>query len=232
MTVLLLGIDTATAVGSLALVRVGAVLGRRTIAASATHSAELGPALDGLLEECDARLDEVGAIGVGRGPGSYTGLRVGIAFAKGLEFGLRVPLIGVPSFEAIAFACRDLAAESTICALVDAKMGGIYAGLYRLRGEAVDVVREPWVSPADEFVLEADGPVVFAGPDEMVMTKLGASFEGAPFQQAYPDAAYTARRAGELLAQQPADERFASIEPFYLRPSFAELTRESKKKEK
>ncbi len=247
MTMLLLGVDTATTVGSLALARGGEVLGAKTIVEdaarrSAEHSAELGPALDSLLERCGVSLNDLTGIGVGLGPGSYTGLRVGIAFAKGLEFGLGVPLVGVPSFEAIAYACRDFG--GTICALVDARMGGIYAGLFRVRaglfrvraglfrtrGEGVEVVREPWVSKVGEFVLEVEGPLLFAGPDAAVMEKLGALFKGADFREAYPDAAYTALRAEALLAGRKETQRFATIEPYYLRPSFAELMDQKKKK--
>jgi len=233
MTMLSLGIDTATTVGSLALARDGRVLGRETILEDAEHSAELGPALDRLLEQSDATLGQVGAIGVGLGPGSYTGLRVGVAFAKGLEFGLRVPLAGVPSFEAMAArvtrdACNGFA--GTICALVDARMGGIYAGLYRVQANAVTVVREPWVSIEGEFALDVEGPLLFAGPHEAVMRKLGAGFEQAAFRQVQPDAAYTALRAAELVAQAPPSEPFAAIEPYYLRPSFAELSEQQKKR--
>jgi tRNA threonylcarbamoyladenosine biosynthesis protein TsaB len=218
---LTLGVDTATRLGALALARDGAVLGVETIVEDVEHSAELGPALDRLLERCGAKLDELDGIGVGLGPGSYTGLRVGVAFAKGLEFGLRVPLVGVPSFEAIAYACRGY--EGTICALVDARMGGIYAGLYRARGDAVEVVREPWVSKEGGFTLDVEGPLLFIGPDEAVMTKLGARFDKAVFRQAHPDASYTALRAAQLLVGAPPGARFADIEPYYLRPSFAEL---------
>lgn len=230
MTMLSLGIDTATTVGSLALAHDGHVLGRETIVEDAEHSAELGPAVDRLLEQGGAAFKDLGAIGVGRGPGSYTGLRVGVAFAKGLEFGLRVPLVGVPSFEAIASRVTRDDFEGTICALVDARMGGIYAGLYRVEGSTVVVVREPWVSMEGEFALDVDGPVLFAGPDEAVMHKLGAGFEHAAFRQAYPDAGYTALRAAELVEQTPPDEPFATIEPYYLRPSFAELSDQQKKK--
>lgn len=235
---LALGIDTATRLGSLALARDGAVLGVETIVedaarGSAEHSAELGPALDRLLERCGARLDELGGLGVGLGPGSYTGLRVGVAFAKGLEFGLRVPLVGVPSFEAMAArvtrdACRGF--EGTICTLVDARMGAIYAGLYKATTDAVQVVREPWVSKEGEFVLDVEGPLLFAGPDDAVMAKLGARFDKAPFRQAYPDARYTALRAAQLLTTAQPRERFANIEPYYLRPSFAELSAQRDRK--
>jgi len=230
---LALGIDTATKLGSLALARDGAVLGVETIVEDAEHSAELGPALDRLLERCGAKLDDVGGLGVGLGPGSYTGLRVGVAFAKGLEFGLRVPLVGVPSFEAMAArVTRDVCCgfEGAICTLVDARMGGIYAGLYRATSDAVHVVREPWVSKEGEFGLEVEEPLLFAGPDEAVMQKLGARFGTAAFRQACPDASYTALRAAQLVEGAPPGERFATIEPYYLRPSFAELSAQQKQK--
>ena len=227
-TMIQLGIDTATAVGSLALAGKGEVLGTETILVDAEHSAELGPALDTLLERCGVELRDVEGIGVGLGPGSYTGLRVGVAFAKGLEFGLGVPLVGVPSFEAVAYACRDF--EGTICALVDARMGGIYAGLYRSTSGRVEVVRAPWVTKTGEFAVEVGGPLLFVGPNKAVIEKLGGAFEGAEFREAYPDAGYTALRAVEVLGERETTERFARLEPYYLRPSFAELAKQQKQK--
>jgi len=228
MTTRTLGIDTATVTGSLALARDGEVLGIEAIHEDVEHSAELSAALDRLLARCGAGLDEVDGLGVGLGPGSYTGLRVGIAFAKGLEFGLRVPLVGVPSFEAMAYACRGY--DGTVCTLVDARMGGVFAGLYTLKGGRIEVLREPWVSKADEFAAATEGPLLFAGPSATVMQKLGPAFEGAEFREAWPDAAYTALRAAELLAVRPASEAFSTIEPYYLRPSFAELAKQQKEK--
>lgn len=231
---LTLGIDTATAVGSLAVARDGRVLGTETISSDAEHSAALSPALERLLERCEVSLKELDGIGVGLGPGSYTGLRVGIAFAKGLEFGLEVPLVGVPSLEAMAYTCGDFDDRhpgGTICALVDAKMGGIYAGLYRASGDEVAVVREPWVSRAEAFAVAVEGPLLFVGPDEAVIGKLGAAFENAEFREAHPDAAYAALRAACLLGRGKRTERFATIHPYYLRPSFAELTKQQRQEE-
>ncbi|MFB6214322.1 MAG: tRNA (adenosine(37)-N6)-threonylcarbamoyltransferase complex dimerization subunit type 1 TsaB, partial [Candidatus Bipolaricaulia bacterium] len=93
---LTLGFDTATDVGTIGLIDGEEVIGEFTFGADESQSERLLSSIDLLLEESDLDISDVGKIGVSRGPGSFTGLRIGISTAKGLAHGLEIPLVGVP----------------------------------------------------------------------------------------------------------------------------------------
>jgi len=98
----ILGIETSTETGSLALLEGGETRARAEIDTHERHSARIIPILDRLLAEAGWTVDELEAVGAGLGPGSFTGIRVGLAVARGLSFALKIPLKGVSSFEALA----------------------------------------------------------------------------------------------------------------------------------
>ena len=111
---MLLAIDTSTARLGLALYDGTQVLGELTWTSSARHTQELAPALSGLLERVGVTMDAIHALGVAVGPGSFTSLRVGLAFVKGLALARHLPLIGIPTLDVVAasvpLADRKLAA--------------------------------------------------------------------------------------------------------------------------
>ncbi|MGH7948630.1 MAG: tRNA (adenosine(37)-N6)-threonylcarbamoyltransferase complex dimerization subunit type 1 TsaB, partial [Candidatus Binataceae bacterium] len=117
-----LGIDTSSPIARLALVadgRVAACVSRRT----RSHAAELADAVAELLGSSDLGFTDLGAVAVAIGPGSFTGLRIGISYAKGLAVASGCALVGVPSLDCIALAARASpgGGESLICAVVDAR---------------------------------------------------------------------------------------------------------------
>jgi len=126
-----LGIDTSTRTGVLALVQDDRLLLEDTIDAKLNHSARLLPTLESALEKAGLSLAKLDCIGVGVGPGSLTGVRVAIAFGKGLVFAIRKPLVGICSLEAIAYRRKDY--PGTMSVVVDAKMGGYYHAAYRFQ---------------------------------------------------------------------------------------------------
>jgi tRNA threonylcarbamoyladenosine biosynthesis protein TsaB len=126
---------------------------RGTLATRATrlerdHAARFVPELEALLAEAGTTRDRLGAITVGVGPGSYTGLRVGIAAARGLALGLGLPLGGVDSLALIAWGA--LAPGETGVAALDARRGNVYAGLYRRDDGGLVTLAEPAKLPRDE----------------------------------------------------------------------------------
>lgn len=174
-----LGIDTATAWLSLALWSAAEqrVIAERELLAERRHAELLLPTLHELLEEGAVALEDLGAIGVGIGPGSYTGLRVGIASAQGLAAGLGCPLSGVDSLQAAAWA--RLTPGQTAWLTLDARRGNVYAGLYERSGDSVRTVLEPLRIASDELAGRA-------AADGQEIAEAGA-----------PSAAWTARRAGD-----------------------------------
>lgn len=123
-----LAVETSTEIGGIALAEDEVLLGEITLYLQGKFSEGLVGALKWLLEATSVQLDEIEGIAVGLGPGSFTGLRVGLAFAKGLAFSLKKPLVGVPSMDAMAFGIEK---KGLICCLLDAKKGELYVALFK-----------------------------------------------------------------------------------------------------
>ncbi|MEZ6188587.1 MAG: tRNA (adenosine(37)-N6)-threonylcarbamoyltransferase complex dimerization subunit type 1 TsaB [Planctomycetota bacterium] len=141
---IVLGIETAGPVAGVALLRSGHAPAVRTFSARRTLGAELAPAIQALLEEAGVAETGPDLIAVDTGPGSYTGLRIGIAAAKGLAFAWRRPVVGVNATVALrTWAPKDV---PVVCAL-DASRGEVYAQLFPTAGAAP----EPEISPPDEL---------------------------------------------------------------------------------
>jgi len=114
-----------------------------------SHASDLLPALERLLAQLDARPAEIDRVYVGIGPGSYTGLRVGVATAQGLARGANATLTGVPSGEALAFA--QCAPDEELVQLLDARSRELYFAHYARRGAELVVLTEPRVITAEEL---------------------------------------------------------------------------------
>lgn len=213
------GIDTSTKVGCLAIVRDGNCLVEKTIDAQLDHSARLLPTLESALEEAGCTRTDIACIGMGLGPGSLTGVRVGIAFAKGLVFALRKPLVGVGSLEAIAYRVRERA--RTITVILDAKLGGYYHASYRWAGEAFEEVRSPSVCSLRDLPEHIVAGSLLVSPDEKGIPR--EVLEGLPRDcrveetPVHPSAEYIARRA-IAEATLPSYDAGRILEPIYLRP--------------
>ncbi len=136
-----LGIDTSTSFLSLALWSAEGVLGTFCENIGRDHAKRLILELDQLFEKATIKKSSLAGIGVGIGPGSYTGLRVGIASAKGLSRALGIPLSGVDSLAAIAYGCLEEGQKGLIT--LDARRGNVYAGLYEKTQNEVLTLETP-----------------------------------------------------------------------------------------
>jgi tRNA threonylcarbamoyladenosine biosynthesis protein TsaB len=154
-----------------------------------THSRLLPPLMKSLLHEAGLKAGELDLAAVGRGPGSFTGLRTGLALAKGLALGLGIPLVGVSTLETLAYGLLDGRGQGALAApLIDARHQEIFSALYRSAavaaggGAELETVRPPRpLTPAalPDFLYEAGGgrPVVAAGPAlELVQAALGGDW--------------------------------------------------------
>jgi tRNA threonylcarbamoyladenosine biosynthesis protein TsaB len=213
-----LGIDTSTTVGSLALVRDDRLLIEDTIDAELNHSATLLPVLQSALKKTGLSRADLDCIGVGVGPGSLTGVRVGIAFAKGVVFALRKPLVGVSSFEAIAWRRRDF--NGLISVIVDARMGGFYCAGYRWEGENVEEIDPLSLYDKKSLAKHLKPPSLVLSSDAQLPADLvsrippGCEIEPVPV---FPSAEHVARQA-ILHAGQGMPGEARRVEPVYLRP--------------
>ncbi|HET8946785.1 MAG TPA: tRNA (adenosine(37)-N6)-threonylcarbamoyltransferase complex dimerization subunit type 1 TsaB [Candidatus Polarisedimenticolia bacterium] len=169
-----LGIDTATRRGSVALAPAGSV---RLLQPGGGHAPELLEAIEALLTAAGAGAKDLAGIAVALGPGSFTGVRVGLATAKGLGYALGIPVAGLSSLEILARAA-GLAPGALVCAAIEAGRGEVYAARFRVVQEGVERLTDDAASPparvaetleGREFVA-GDGAarVVAAAPDRLV----------------------------------------------------------------
>ena len=126
----ILGIESSSLVASVALVTDDILTAEYTVDFKKTHSQTLLPMLDELIRMLGIEMDTIDAIAVAGGPGSFTGLRIGAATAKGLGLALDKPLIHVPTVDAMAY--NMWGASGLVCPIMDAKRRQVYTGLYQM----------------------------------------------------------------------------------------------------
>ena len=227
---LILAIDTASSCSSVALTRgsvgEGEVLASLSLNSSVTHSQRLLMAIDWLLNESGMDLQGVDGLAVSLGPGSFTGLRIGMATVKGLATALDKPLLGVSTLDALALNCTG---ERLICAVLDARKKEVYACFYRVdlqgiprRAGAIRVVTP------QKLIEDIQQPVLFVGDAVMLYgdlwrEALGARFASAPRTLHYQCASGLGLLAGEMLQQNQCLD-LATAAPLYVRASDAELS--------
>ena len=161
---IVLGIETATMTGGVALLNEQRVISEYTLNVKTTHTARLMPALEQILRDSSIDKSQIDGIAVSIGPGSFTGLRIGLATAKGLALGLDVPLVGIPTLDALA---RNIPfSKHQICTVLDAKKKEIYYSLYRYdEAQGSELVRQtPYqVIPPAELVEQITEKTIFLG---------------------------------------------------------------------
>ncbi|MBR1390172.1 MAG: tRNA (adenosine(37)-N6)-threonylcarbamoyltransferase complex dimerization subunit type 1 TsaB [Lachnospiraceae bacterium] len=227
----LLGLDSSGQVASVAVVEDEELRGEYTINYKKTHSQTLLPMLDALARMLELDLDTLDAIAVSGGPGSFTGLRIGSATAKGLGLALDKPLIHIPTVDALAYNLyghRDI-----ICPLMDARRNQTYTGLYRFDGEGkMHILRKQCAVSIDDIVSainEKKEPVVFLGDGVAVFRSYIEANCKVSHQFAPPHAnrqrAAAVAALGEQYFVQGLTESAADHRPDYLRLSQAERER-------
>jgi tRNA threonylcarbamoyladenosine biosynthesis protein TsaB len=150
-----LAIDTSAAVSSVALCNVDTVFGRAQLAAKECRGETLGSMVDGLLEAGFADVGDLAGIAVVVGPGSYTGLRIGLALARGLALVDELAVVPFGSLELMAMTAAPSLPALRV-ALLDAGRGKLYAGAYRISGHRAEVVAEPEVVETDDIATYLD----------------------------------------------------------------------------
>ena len=219
-----LGIETANAPLSVAVVKDGKVVAEVVQNIKLTHSVGAMPAIEEVMKKAGIEASQIDAIAVSKGPGSYTGVRIGVTLAKTLAWSLQKPLVGVSSLKVLAANAR--LTNELICALFDARRQNVYAGVYE--GTSLNTVLEDYHDHIDGLLDKLktyDRPVVFIGADvslffEKIQEVLGDKALRAPFTMDLP-------RASELVAlaeleELPEIEAVHTFVPEYRRIAEAE----------
>lgn len=223
----ILAVDTSTTTCSVAVSEEGALVAELTLAGGRTHSRHLMGLVDQLLATCGLTLDDIDAFAAVRGPGSFTGLRIGLSMVKGLSFATGKPAVGVSSLTALA--CQFPWTEDTLCMMLDARKGEVYCGTYRFVDGALlpERVGEEAVIAPGQAAGAISGDALFAGSGavayrEVIEGAFSGSARFAPANLNTIGAGGVALLAFERLSI--AGESFDdSLKPRYIRKSDAEL---------
>lgn len=231
---LLLALDTSTFIGTVAVVRDGELLSEWSASVRATHGETLLPHVARAVELAGISLSQVDAFAVGLGPGSFTGVRIGVATAKGLALAEQKPLVGVDTLRVLA---RGFAVSPGLCApVLDAHKGEVYAALYGhdAAGELSELVAPFNAAPEDAAVrlgaASAGAPIWFAGSglaryEEKLLSLQQPNARRAPRFCDAPRAASLAHEAAKKLRERGPDD-LATLAPLYLRESDAKLPKQ------
>jgi tRNA threonylcarbamoyladenosine biosynthesis protein TsaB len=220
----LLGVESATLSGGVALLDGDRLLGEITLNIAITHSERLMLAVDRLLADCGLAPADLDGLAVSVGPGSFTGLRVGIATVKALAMALDLPVAAVPTLDALA--SRLPFADAPVCPILDARKGEVYLSLYRWRDGGMAREWDYLALPPELAAARLDTPVILQGDGIEAcrpwLDRLGAEARVASAAQRMPSAASVAVLGRAALS---AGEGVGadSLAPLYLRPSEAEL---------
>lgn len=158
----LLAIETATEALSVAVQDGDAVFAHHEVAPR-RHGELLLPTIERLLGEAGVTLNGLDAIAFGRGPGAFTGVRIAIAAAQGLAFASSVPVLPVSTLACLAQTAANTTGERSILAAIDARMGEIYAGWFRVETGCVTPAADEWLGPVDALPEPGGGPWYPAG---------------------------------------------------------------------
>ncbi|MBR6672886.1 MAG: tRNA (adenosine(37)-N6)-threonylcarbamoyltransferase complex dimerization subunit type 1 TsaB [Alistipes sp.] len=220
---LILCIETGTDICSVGLSRDGELVSLRESDEGRDHAKRVGVFVDELLRETGIAPDELDAIAVGMGPGSYTGLRIGVSFAKGMCYGLQIPLVAVGSLDALTeVAIEDNEAgildvkdwnDAVLCPMVDARRMEVYTRLFNAAGEPLSEVSAEIVTEESFAEWRKDRQLVIFGNGA---AKCREILPDATYVNITPSARGLARLAERRL-QEGKTEDIAYFEPFYLK---------------
>ncbi|UII28575.1 tRNA (adenosine(37)-N6)-threonylcarbamoyltransferase complex dimerization subunit type 1 TsaB [Fulvivirga maritima] len=214
---LILSIETATPICSVALLNQGEILGSQNLYIEKSHSGLLAPIIDALVKQCGYKLSDLDAVAVSGGPGSYTGLRIGVSTAKGISFSLDIPLISINTLEAMAYGMNQVNyTNALLCPMIDARRMEVYC---MVADNSLSQIQETAPKIVDElsFVeLLNEREIIFAGNGagkcRTAITHENASFIDLPFM----NAEYVGKLAFEKFQEQIFED-VAYYEPFYLK---------------
>ena len=214
---LILSIETATPVCAVALHEHGRLLGEIRLLKDKSHSGKLAPVIQNLVKDCDFEMQDLSAIAVSEGPGSYTGMRIGVSTAKGLCYGLKVPLIAINTLTAMAAQIEPfIGNDDVLIPMLDARRMEVYCIVH---GKNLQLIREtePVVIDENSFgdLLQKNKCYIFgdgAPKCKEVLVHPNVFF----IDDVYPSAS----TIGQLAYQKFRNKKFEDVayfEPYYLK---------------
>lgn len=221
----ILGIDTATMISGIGVVEQGEVLADLRYDVKLTHSEVLLSYINTLLKDLSLKLEELDGFSVSIGPGSFTGLRIGLATVKGLGFASGKPVVGVPTLDALAFLSRGC--RYPVVPVLDAKKYQIYAAVYDTQDNTLKRKTSYLVVDIVELIKRIPKEVAFTGPGIKVFRSelkkiMGRKAHFIRGEKSLPSGAVVAYLGWEKLKKNRKED-LTSLVPIYVRKSEAEL---------
>ncbi len=235
----ILGIDTSTPIGSVALIDDDAIVAEHTLNIVQTHSSRLMPAIDTVLKWGNITPNDLDGCAVGIGPGSFTGIRIGVATAKSLCYAVDKPIVGVSTLEAIAYNLRWT--DGIVCPILDARRSEIYGAIFH-GGTPWERLSDDLCLPIETFLDELEGHIsqdsmlIFVGDGlvtygDTIREKLGqlriiSGAQTAPVGEAavpFADAIFnvprgaTIAKLGALRLKRDDSDSYWTLVPNYVR---------------
>ncbi len=220
MAMLILSLETSSPVCSVALHRDGKLLGQSELRLEKSHSTHLSVLFEQLLHNTQHELADLAAVAVSDGPGSYTGLRIGAAAAKGLCFALNIPLLAISTLRALAYQVAQVTAEADrylYCPMLDARRMEVYSGLYTHRGEEV-LAPAPLILDSETLNEQlAHHRLLFFGNGASKFQPLVAGQPNAGFLTEIEPSAIAVGALAQAAFERQEFHDVAYYEPFYLK---------------
>ena len=216
-------IETSTSVLSVALAQDGTVVSERVCTEPRMQASLTAPLVKEVLDEAGLSAKDCDAVCVSSGPGSYTGLRVGVSTAKGLAFGANIPLLSMCTLDILVDSIEDR--PSFIVPMIDARRMEVYTAVYSADGKRLTEVEAKVIGPDSFAEYLEQGEVLFVG-DGALKCKDVIGHPNARFQEAFPLARHMAKSAQKAFDEGKI-ENLAYFEPFYLKDFIATVSKKN-----
>lgn len=232
----ILAIDSSSMVATVAITTDGILNAEYTINHKKTHSQTLLPMIAEIVKMIEIDMDSIDAVAITGGPGSYTGLRIGSATAKGIGLALNKPIINVPTMDALAYNLYS--SQYVICPIMDARRGQVYTGIYKFEETEMKTIKPQCIMMIDELIKELDTikeSVMFLGDGVDVHNQLIDDIMDT--KHYYAPASMNRHKAStlgtiaEIYYKNGKTETAKEHKPEYLRLSQAERELKAKMKE-
>ncbi len=229
----ILNIETATPLCSVALAIDGQVVSRRETFEEKSHAARLTVYIEEILEEQHLQIKDLHAIAIGKGPGSYTGLRIGVSTAKGLCYGGEIPLIAVGTLRIMANYAREVCHDNSIpltgenillCPMIDARRMEVFSCLYTISGEEVEPISAKIIDDLSYASYLKASKIYFFGSGMEKCRPLLSRPNAFFLDGIFPHATSLAALAEEKYKEKKF-ESLAYFEPFYLKEFIATISK-------
>lgn len=222
----ILGIDTSSSSLSLGIMDDNVLKGEFTVNHKLTHSENLMPLMDSLLKSLDLTPKDIDLIGVSIGPGSFTGIRIGVSAANAMAMGLSIDVVGISSLEAMAYGAKYY--DGAIFATLDAQRERVYRGIYTFENGKIKCIKEPDVVELEDLKKEAafyDRPMILGDAPFMMKDVLDYFRSGRTDEMIIK-----ASSVCHLAKIYQKEGKSGLADPVYLRKSQAEIQFEARNK--